>query len=149
MKVSGEHWYPAEPAAAYAAFLDPEAIAAALPGCEELRELTPGTYAVAMAVAIAGLRGRPTGIARIIETDPPRQYRINVEGSGRTAGITAVVVVTFHPERGGASARYAAMVTARGLAGRAALTMANGPVKLLARQFMQNMEEQVRIRRSQ
>lgn len=133
----------------YASFLDPAAIAAALPGCEELRETTPGVYAVTLSIALAGRRGQHTGTARISETNPPTQYRVDVAGSGRTAGITAEVDVTIGPAPAGAVVRYSASVAARGIAGRAALAVAAGPLKLLAQQFMRNMEEQLSIRASE
>ena len=66
----------------WAAFLDPDILAQALPGCEKLEAIGPGEYKATMKVGVAAIKGTFEGKVKLSDLEPPNRYRMAVEGSG-------------------------------------------------------------------
>lgn len=79
----------------WAALLDPDRLAAAIPGCETLRELEPGRYEVTVRVGVPGVRGTYTGEVRVLEPAAPEGYRLVGEATGPGGRVRGDVRVTL------------------------------------------------------
>lgn len=75
------------------AFLwDADALGRVLPGCESIREESPGRYRLVLAMRTTLLTVRADAIAALLDADPPRAVRLTLDGTPRGLGGT------FHVE---------------------------------------------------
>ena len=83
MKVSGTTRLPFPPDRAYSMMQDPAVLARCMPGCEGLEKIAEDEYAMKMKMSLAAVSGRFEGKVRIAEKDPPRKFRLMVDGAGK------------------------------------------------------------------
>jgi carbon monoxide dehydrogenase subunit G len=82
MKIEGSADIPAARDRVWAAFLDPNILAQALPGCEKLEAIGENEYKATMKVGVAAIKGTFDGKVKLSDLEPPHRYRMAVEGSG-------------------------------------------------------------------
>jgi carbon monoxide dehydrogenase subunit G len=76
---------------------DPAVLQAAIPGCQELKEIGEGRYAMTMKVALAALAGDFTGTVQLTDREPPSKFRMIVEASGRMGFLKGEGLLTVTP----------------------------------------------------
>lgn len=148
MDISGEHRFDAPRAQVWAALLDPAALQAAMPGCEEFRETEPSTYAVTIKVGIAAIKGTYSGTVKVADVNPEDSYRLLVSGSGKPGSVQGDAVLTLHEDGAGTKVTYTSEVKAQGAISRMGSRLLGGAAKLMIGQFMKGMESQVEKRPS-
>jgi carbon monoxide dehydrogenase subunit G len=97
---------------------DPNTVAACLPGCDRLEPIGDDRYRAALTLAVASVSGQYAGTVALLDKQPPRSYRLVVEGSGKAGFVkgeasvelteldgTTVVKVTGQGQVGGLIAR--------------------------------------------
>ena len=97
MTVRGSHTVPGPPDRVYSMLQDPAILQAAIPGCQELKEIGEGRYAMTMKVALAALAGDFTGTVQLTDREPPSQFRMIVEASGRMGFLKGEGLLTVTP----------------------------------------------------
>ena len=95
MKVSGSYPLTIPQKRAYDLLRDPEVLARCIPGCESLEQIAPGEYAMKMKMALAAISGRFEGKITITDPQPPTQFRLNIEGSGKIGWVKGGGVLTL------------------------------------------------------
>lgn len=118
MDLSATYVFDAPPEVVWAVLVDPEAVAACLPGCDRLEPIGEDRYRVTLTLAVAAIGGRYSGTVAIVDKRPPHSYRLMVEGSGGPGfvkgeaaielaadGAATVVNVNGHGQIGGVIAR--------------------------------------------
>src|SRR5437588_2672687 len=83
MRVNGSYTFPARRDQVWNLLLDPEALRAALPGCEEMRNIGEDEYEATMTMGIGAIKGTYSGKIAVRDKTPTQSYRLVVEGSGR------------------------------------------------------------------
>ena len=91
MKIEGAHDIPAPRQKVWEAFLDPERLRQAIPGCEKLEALGNDEFKAVMKVGVAAVKGTFEGKVR--PTD------IHCETSGTVLRQSAVSWQAIHPPR--------------------------------------------------
>src|SRR2546430_13676179 len=94
MKIEGAHEIPAPRQRVWEAFLDPEQLKKAIPGCERLEAVGEDEYKATMKVGVAAVKGTFEGKVRITDKKPSDSYRMAVEGSGGPGFLRCRAVVT-------------------------------------------------------
>ena len=118
MDLSGTYTFAASPDVVWRAMVDPDVVASCLPGCDRLEPLGNDRYRAELTLAVAAISGHYTAIVAIVDQQPPRSYRLHVDGSGKAGfvkgeatvelagqGETTVVTVTGQGQVGGLIAR--------------------------------------------
>src|SRR6185436_21027351 len=95
MKLEGSHDVLAPRQTVWDAFLDPETLRQAIPGCEKLEALGNDEFKATMKVGVAAVKGTFEGKVRLSEKKPPESYKMAVEGSGAPGFIRAETVITL------------------------------------------------------
>ena len=85
MDVRGCYTFDAPPQAVWDLLVDTEAVAACLPGCEGLDPIGENRYRAVLTMGIAAVTGRYEGTVEMTDLEPPRSYRLVVEGRGKRA----------------------------------------------------------------
>jgi hypothetical protein len=119
MDVSASYTFAAPSPAVWDLLIDPQVIAACLPGCDRLEAVGEDRYRAVLTLAVAAVSGQYSGTVTIVDKRPPHSYRLVVEGNGRAGFVngeasielveqpdtSTTVIVTGHAQVGGLLAR--------------------------------------------
>ena len=143
MKLEGTYDVPAPRQKVWEAFLDPEQLKKAIPGCEKLEAIGPDEYKATMKLGEGGVKGTFEGKVRLGDKKPPESYKLAVEGSGGPGFIRGETVITLTDAEGGTRVSYTADVQVGGLIASVGQRMLGGVSKMMADKFFNNMSEQL------
>jgi carbon monoxide dehydrogenase subunit G len=141
MKLEGSHDIPAPRERVWSAFLDPEVLKQAIPGCEKLEAVGDGEYKATMKIGVAAVKGTFEGKVRLFDLKPPESYRMAVEGSGGPGFIRGETQITLSDAEGGTRVSYTADVQVGGLIAGVGQRMLGGVSKMMADQFFNRMSQ--------
>jgi hypothetical protein len=142
MKIEGSYHIPAPRQEVWEAFLDPERLRQAIPGCEKLEAVGEDDYRATMRVGVAAVKGTFEGRVRLADKQPPDRYRLAVEGSGGPGFLRGDTLISLAdaPE-GGTTVSYSADVQVGGLIAGVGQRMLGGVARMMADQFFGRMAE--------
>jgi carbon monoxide dehydrogenase subunit G len=141
MKIEGSSDIPAPRERVWAAFLDPELLAQALPGCERLEAIGPNEYKATMKVGVAAIKGTFEGKVKLSDLEPPNRYRMAVEGSGGPRFVRGDAGMQLSDVEGGTKVSYDADVQVGGLIASVGQRMLGGVTKMMLDQFFTRMTD--------
>jgi len=95
MKLEGSYAMPAPRQAVWEAFLDPERLRQALPGCEKLEKVGEDEYKATLKAGVGAVKGTFEGKVRLFDLQPPQSYRMTVEGSGGPGFVKGTAVISL------------------------------------------------------
>ena len=141
MKIEGSADIPAPREKVWAAFLDPDILAQALPGCEKLEAIGENEYKATMKVGVAAIKGTFEGKVKLSDLEPPNRYRMAVEGSGGPGFVRGEAGMQMSDVDGGTKVSYDADVQVGGLIASVGQRMLGGVTKMMLDQFFTKMTE--------
>jgi carbon monoxide dehydrogenase subunit G len=141
VKIEGSADVPAPREKVWAAFLDPDVLARALPGCEKLEAVGPNEYKATLKVGVAAIKGTFEGKVKLSELEPPNRYRMAVEGSGGPGFVRGDAGMRLSDVDGGTRVSYDADVQVGGLIASVGQRMLGGVTKMMLDQFFSRMTE--------
>lgn len=143
MKLEGSYEIKAPRQTVWSAFLDPEILRKAIPGCEKLELAGPDEYKATLKIGVAAVKGTFEGKVRLADKKPPESYRLSAEGSGGPGFVRSDTVITLSDIEGGTRVSYVADVQVGGLIAGVGQRMLGGVSKMMADQFFNRMGEQL------
>ena len=141
MKIEGTHDIPAPRPKVWEAFMDPERLRQAIPGCEKLEALGNDEFTATMKVGVAAVKGTFTGKVKLSDKQPPESFRMAVDGSGGPGFVRGETLITLGEIEGGTRVAYNADVQVGGLIAGVGQRMLGGVSKMLADQFFNRMSQ--------
>jgi carbon monoxide dehydrogenase subunit G len=141
MKIEGSSDIPAPREKVWAAFLDPDILAQALPGCEKREAIGPNEYKATMKVGVAAIKGTFEGKVKLSDLEPPNRYRMAVEGSGGPGFVRGDAGMEMSDVDGGTKVSYDADVQVGGLIASVGQRLLGGVTKMMLDQFFTRMTE--------
>ncbi len=141
MKLEGSYDVKAPRQKVWEAFLDPETLRQAIPGCEKLELIGNDEYKATLKIGVAAVKGTFEGKVRLLEKKPPESYRLAAEGSGGPGFVRADTLITLTDADGGTRVSYSADVQIGGLIAGVGQRMLGGVSKMMADQFFNKMSE--------
>lgn len=87
MEMSGERRIEAPRAQVWQALNDPEALKAAIPGCESIEKLSDTELSARLAIRIGPMAAKFSAKVKLDNLDPPASYTISGEGNGGAMGF--------------------------------------------------------------
>ena len=141
MKLEGSYDVKAPRSKVWAAFLDPEVLRQAIPGCEKLELIGNDEYKATMKIGVAAVKGTFEGKVRLSDKKAPDSYRLAAEGSGGPGFVRADTLITLSDAEGGTRVSYSADVQVGGLIAGVGQRMLGGVSKMMADQFFNRMTE--------
>jgi carbon monoxide dehydrogenase subunit G len=143
MKLEGSYEVKAPRQKVWSAFLDPETLRKAIPGCEKLEMIGPDEYKATLKIGVAAVKGTFEGKVRLSDKKPSDSYRLAAEGSGGPGFVRADTVISLADIDGGTRVSYSADVQVGGLIAGVGQRMLGGVSKMMADQFFTRMSEQL------
>src|SRR2546427_4569296 len=141
MKLEGSYDVKAPRPKVWGAFLDPETLRKAIPGCEKLELVGSDEYKATLKIGVAAVKGTFEGKVRLLDKKPPESYRLSAEGSGGPGFVRSDTVITLTEIDGGTRVAYSADVQIGGRVARVGQRMLGGVSKMMADQFFNKMSE--------
>jgi uncharacterized protein len=141
MKLEGTYDISAPRPRVWSAFLDPETLRQAIPGCEKLEAVGEGEYKATLKIGVAAVKGTFEGKVRLFDLKSPESYRMSVEGSGGPGFIRGETQIALAEAEGGTKVSYTADVQVGGLIAGVGQRMLGGVSKMMADQFFNRMTE--------
>jgi carbon monoxide dehydrogenase subunit G len=87
MEMKGEYVIPVSKERVWAALNDPVVLKAAIPGCDELTQLSPTDIEATVTAKVGPVKASFKGAVTLSDLDPPNGYSIRGEGKGGAAGF--------------------------------------------------------------
>ena len=143
MKLEGSYEVKAPRQKVWSAFLDPEMLRKAIPGCEKLEMVGPDEYKATLKIGVAAVKGTFEGKVRLSDKKPSDSYRLAAEGSGGPGFLRADTLISLADIDGGTRVSYTADVQVGGLIAGVGQRMLGGVSKMMADQFFNRMSEQL------
>lgn len=146
MDISGDHRFKAPKDVVWQLLLDPQALQAAMPGCERFVEVGSESYDLTIKVGISAIKGTYSGNVRVKDRTEGESYRLVVSGNGKPGSVQGDALMTLVSEGDGTVVRYKGDVKAQGAIARMGSRLLGGAAKLMIGQFFKGMEKQVEAR---
>src|SRR5262245_31582364 len=141
MKIEGSTDIPAPRDRVWTAFLDPDTLAKAIPGCEKLEAVGEGEYKAVMKVGVGPVKGTFEGKVRLYDLEPPNQYRMALEGTGSPGFVRGEATMQLSDIDTGTRVGYNADVQVGGLIASVGQRMLGGVSRMMLDQFFSRMNE--------
>lgn len=144
MKISGNATMAASPEQVWAAVHDPEVLARCIPGCQTLREISPGRYAMTVMAGVAAIKGSYDGEVAINDVTEPTAFTMKADGSGAPGTIATTVDVSLAPgEAGGTAISFEADAIVGGPIGGVGQRMLAGVARKMAGQMFKALDDDI------
>jgi hypothetical protein len=120
--------------------LDPAVLADCMPGCQQLVAAGENRYEMKMKVALAALSGDFHGTISIEDPDPPKSYRLLVDGIGRIGFLKGHGDLRLTAE-GGANTvvSYSGDVSAGGTLAAVGQRLLDTTARMMIRRFFERL----------
>ncbi|CAM9615913.1 unnamed protein product, partial [Phaeothamnion confervicola] len=96
----------APPAEVWRRLLDPEVLAAVIPGCRKMERTGADTFEAEVSIGVAGIRGVYAAKIRVADRDEPHSMRMDFRAQGRLGNGHGSAIVTLAPEGAGTRLGY-------------------------------------------
>ena len=87
MDIVGEHLITAPRAQVWQALFDVETLKRCIPGCKELQQTSPTSFAAKVQIKVGPVSATFAGTVDLLDIDAPNGCRINGQGNGGVAGF--------------------------------------------------------------
>ena len=141
MKIAGCHSLPVEAERAYTMLQDPEVLAKAMPGCDQLTRIGPDEYEMKMKMAISSIQGLFAGKVKIDQQNPPHSFRLAVEGRGKVGFMNGSGMIQLTPHEGSTEVAYHGEVQVGGMIASVGQRLVETTAKFVIRKFFDKLAE--------
>ena len=135
MHLSATYVFNAPAETVWALLMDTERVAACLPGCKGLRPIGEDRYEAELAVAVAAISGNFKGTIALQDKDPPRSYRLLVEGAGRPGFVKGNTQITLIPDGERTTVQIEADAEVGGMIARVGQRLLDGVARMTMDRF--------------
>ena len=136
MELAGEVLIGVPPQQVWAALNDADVLRRCIPGCEEVRQITPTETHTRVLLKMGPVRARFVGKILMSDVRPGEGCTLNFEGSGGAAGFArGSSVVSLVAQEAGTRLQYSASASIGGKLGQIGGRMIDASAKQMADQF--------------
>ena len=143
MKVSGEHRFSASPEQVWDALLDPDILAATLPGARRLVTCGPDEYEITVDVGVGSVRGTYEGSFALTDKVPVEACTVRATASGRPGTVTTVARMRLTDADGGAVLAYEADAGVTGPLAGVGQRLMGAAARRTTEQFLRALDERI------
>jgi carbon monoxide dehydrogenase subunit G len=135
VQISGSYVFQAPVARVWDLLMDTDAIAACVPGCQELTPVGDDRYRAKLSVAISAVTGNYDATIALEEKTPPHGYTLRVDGQGRPGFVKGVSRVQLVDQDGSTRVEVTADVQAGGAIARVGQRLLEGVGRTMMNRF--------------
>ncbi len=123
--------------------MDPQALAACVPGCQSLEPTGENEYQAVVSVGIGPVRGNFTARVAITETNPYHSYRLSLSGNSNIGFGSGDSLVTLEEAEGRTIVRVESTAQAGGQVARVGQRMMESVARGMLDRFFSCLQESV------
>jgi carbon monoxide dehydrogenase subunit G len=143
MDLNASYTFDAPAERVWAVLLDTSIVGHCLPGSRGLRPLGDDRYEVELAIAVSAISGDFKGTVTLADQDPPRSYRLVVDGAGRPGFVKGQALVTLVPQDAQTVVQIAAHADVGGMIARVGQRLLDGVARLTMDRFFGCLAKQL------
>jgi uncharacterized protein len=143
VKIHGSNTLAAPLERAYRMLQDPVVLAHCMPGCEGLDRVGENEYSMRMKMKLASVSGLFDGKVRIADSEPPNQFRLIVEGTGKIGFMKGDGVLRLSPAAGGTEVAFQGEVQVGGTIAAVGQRLLDMTAKMLIKRFFDCLGKEV------
>src|SRR5688572_18988859 len=98
MDIAGSYTFPASPDKVWTLLMDPNVIAACVPGCDKFEPDGEDRYKVSLTVALAAITGSYVGTVTLAEKVEPQSYTLLAEGQGKPGFVKGTSKISLRAD---------------------------------------------------
>ncbi|MHC4548074.1 MAG: CoxG family protein [Planctomycetota bacterium] len=148
MNLKGEAKIDAPPEQVWDILLDPEVIAACIPGCQELREEGPDRYTAVLKLGLGPVSGTYEGSFHLHDKVAPSRYTMAFEGTGRPGFVKGTARAELRADGGATVVAYECDLEIGGLIASVGQRVLKSASSYLVGQMFAGLRQQVAWRKS-
>lgn len=143
MKVSGEHRFTVSRRQVWDALLDPDMLAATLPGARRLESCGPDEYEITVDVGVGSVRGTYEGSFALTDKVPLEACTVRATASGRPGTVTTVARMQLTEAGGCAVMAYEADAGVTGPLAGVGQRLMGAAARRTTEQFLRALDERI------
>lgn len=144
MELQGSVTIPAEPQQVWQALNDPEILRLCIPGCEEVRQISPQEMHARVVLKLGPVRANFVGKVLLTDVRPLLGCTLNFEGSGGSAGFArGSSVIALTPTAEGTRLDYTTQASVAGKLGQIGGRLMDASARQLADRFFAAFKAQI------
>lgn len=143
VKVNGNYTLKAPIDKVWEFLMDPDSIAKVLPGCKSLEETQPDTFEGTLEIGIAAVKGSYAGSVQLLDKEPPRSYRMIIDGSGKRGFVKGEASVGLEAADEDTILTYDADTQVGGLIANVGQRMLSGAAKMIINQSLKKLDKEL------
>jgi 2-furoyl-CoA dehydrogenase large subunit len=140
---AGETLVPAPPGEVWRALLDPDELAAVIPGCHRLEAVGDHSYRAQVTIGVGPVRGRFDANVELSDLDPPRAATLSGGLTGPLGTSRGDGKLLLEPVGDGTRLSYDYSIEISGKVAAVGGRMLEGAARVLVGQFFENLAAQV------
>ena len=144
MKIEGTHELHASPERVFETLIDPQVLQRCIPGCERLEESGENSYSATLKVGVGSIKGVFTGNVRLADVQPPRHFRMIVDGKGQPGFVKGAGDIDIEAQQGVTTVSYKGDIQVGGTIAGVGQRMLQGAVRMMASQFFTAIEAEAK-----
>ena len=144
MKLSGTYKFEAPQQRVWEMLNDPERLARCIPGCDKLEKVGENEYSGELDVGLAAVKGHYKGKVKFEDIQPPKHYRILLDGKGKQGFIKGNGTLDLTAEGNQTLLTYAGDAQIGGPLAGVGQRMMEGAAKTMLSQLFVAMEAEVK-----
>jgi carbon monoxide dehydrogenase subunit G len=115
--------------------IDPQVVGSCLPGCDGLEPIGDDTYRVKLTLTVSAITGSYEGTVAIVDKEPPRSYKLLIQGSGRSGFVRGEARLELTEEQGKTIVNVQGTAEVGGLIARVGQRMLGSVSKMMMDRF--------------
>ena len=143
MDLNGSYHFDAPPDVVWKLLVDPAVIGACLPGCDGLEAVGEDQYRARLTVAVAAVSGSYTGTVSMLDKNPPRSYRLVVDGKGAAGFVNGEALVELVGEGASTDVRVTGNGQVGGLIARVGQRLLGSVSKMMMDRFFESLQRKL------
>ncbi|WP_082605490.1 CoxG family protein [Curvibacter sp. PAE-UM] len=144
MELQGSVTIPSTPDQVWQALNNPDVLRLCIPGCEEVRQISPEEMHARVLLKLGPVRANFVGKVLITDVRPLQGYTLNFEGSGGSAGFAkGRSVITLAAVAEGTRLDYTAQASVAGKLGQIGGRLIDASARQLSERFFEAFKAQL------
>ncbi len=143
MKVDGSVEVAASPQKLWELLQDPEFLKEVMPGCKDMKKLSEDEFVATIGAKVGAITSQYTTKCSIHDKEPPRSYRLHLEGEGKGGFVRGDIKMALEASDGGTTMNYVGDMTIGGTIARIGQRLIDSASKMLIKQGMKSLKKKV------
>lgn len=143
MKIEGQHTFEAPRELVWKTVLDPEVLAAVLPGCEDFKEVGDNEFTGTLKIKVGPVQGKFKGTVALKDLVEPESYNMRIQGKGAPGFVDGKGQLRLEDNGGSTVLHYEVDAKVGGRIASVGQRLLDSSSKVITRQALEGLDQQV------